>query len=84
MHDLIPLNLLSAGQSGYVDQVTGLPDQVHRLEELGLRGGAPVEMVQAGRSCIIRLDGHKLCLRADEMLRVLVRRDPASRWGAAS
>ena len=63
MHDLIPLNLLSPGQWANVDAITGLPEQVHRLEELGLRSGATVEMVQSGRSCIIRLAGHKLCLR---------------------
>ncbi len=74
MHDLIPLNLLSPGQCANVGAVTGLPEQVHRLEELGLRSGATVEMVQSGRSCIIRLAGHKLCLRADELLQVLVRR----------
>lgn len=74
MYDLIPLNMLAAGQTAAVGQVTGLPEQVHRLEELGLRGGATIEMVQNGRSCIIRLAGQKLCLRADELLRILVRR----------
>jgi Fe2+ transport system protein FeoA len=74
LHELIPLNLLAPGQSANVDRITGLPEQVHRLEELGLRGGATIQMVQSGRSCIIRLAGQKLCLRADELLRVLVRR----------
>ncbi len=74
VHELVPLNLLSAGQLALVDQVLGQPDVVHRLEELGLRGGAAVEMVQAGSPCIIRLSGNKLCLRADELVRVLVRR----------
>ncbi len=74
MHDLIPLNLLTPGQSAHVSQVTGRPEQVHRLEELGLRGGATIEMVQTGSPCIIRLAGQKLCFRADELLRVLVRR----------
>ena len=75
MHDLIPLNLLAPGQSADVGQILGQPDQVHRLEELGLRGGAKVEMVQSGSPCIIRLAGHKLCFRSgDDMLRVLVRR----------
>ena len=74
MHDLIPLSLLTSGQSAHVDKITGRPDQVHRLEELGLRGGAAIEMVQSGSPCIIRLAGQKLCFRADELLRVLVRR----------
>jgi ferrous iron transport protein A len=78
MHDLIPLHMLAAGQSADVRQVSGRPDQVHRLEELGLRCGAQIEMVQNGTPCIIRLAGQKLCFRADELLRVLVRRGAAS------
>ncbi len=73
MDELIPLHLLQSGRTASVGQLVGLPDQVHRLEELGFRGGAPIEMVQAGSPCIIRLAGHKLCFRADELLRVLVR-----------
>lgn len=78
MHDLIPLNLLNPGQSADVGQVTGHPEQVHRLEELGIRGGATIEMVQSGSPCIIRLAGRKLCFRTDELLRVLVRRGVAT------
>ncbi len=78
MHDLVPLHLLSPGQSASVGHVSGRPDQVHRLEELGLRGGATVEMVQRGSPCVIRLAGKKLCFRADELLRVLVRCGVAS------
>ncbi len=75
MNELIPLNLLSPGQSADVGQVVGMPEHVQRLEELGLRGGAKVEMIQSGSPCIIRLAGHKLCFRSDdEMLRILVRR----------
>ncbi len=73
MNELIPLNMLHAGCTAFIGQVTGRPEQIHRLEELGLRGGAAVEMVQPGSPCIIRLAGHKLCFRADELLRVLVR-----------
>jgi ferrous iron transport protein A len=73
MNDLIPLNLLKTGCTALVGQILGRPEQVHRLEELGLRGGASVEMLQPGSPCIIRLAGHKLCFRADELLSVLVR-----------
>lgn len=73
MHDLIPLNLLSPGQSAQVGLVAGLPEAVHRLEELGVRHGAKVEMLQTGNPCIIRLEGAKLCFRGDELIQVLVR-----------
>jgi Fe2+ transport system protein FeoA len=78
VHELVPLHLLAAGQSADVSQITGRPDQIHRLEALGLRDGATVEMVQSGSPCIIRLAGQKLCFRADEMVHVLVRRGVAS------
>ena len=74
MHELMPLNLLSPGQRASVGQVLGQPEQVQRLKELGLRDGATIEMVQTGSPCIVRLSGQKLCFRADELLRVLVRR----------
>jgi len=72
MHDLIPLSQLAVGRKAAVGAVLGLPDAVHRLEELGLRQGAVVEMIQGGSPCIVRLSGNKLCFRADELLSVLV------------
>lgn len=73
MDESIPLEMLSPGQTGIVEEVIGLPQEVLRLEELGLRAGQPVEMIQAGRPCIVRLAGHKLCFRDGEALGVLVR-----------
>ena len=72
MHDLIPLSQLRTGHKASVGAVLGLPDLVHRLEELGLRPGTVVEMVQDGSPCIVRLGAGKLCLRADDLLSVLV------------
>jgi Fe2+ transport system protein FeoA len=71
--DLLPLSELDAGQSAEIAQLLGRPDEVHRLEELGLRQGAMIEMVQPGVPCIIRVAGAKLCFRASEMFSVLVR-----------
>lgn len=70
---IIPLHLLTAGQLARVDQLVGDVEQVHRLEELGLRSGATIEMVQTGIPCIIKLAGHKLCFRNSEACNVLVR-----------
>jgi len=78
MHDLIPLAQLPAGARAAVDCVLGRPDDVHRLEELGLRAGTAVEMVQPGTPCIVRLAGHKLGIRADDLLSVLVRPEARS------
>lgn len=68
----MPINLLRRGEVAEVSHVLGSPDQVRRLEELGLRGGAHLEIVQDGSPCIVRVGGAKLCVRQDEILRILV------------
>lgn len=68
----IPLHRLPPGKTARVHRVCGRPDRVHRLAEFGLRDGALVRMFRAGNPCIIHLDGHKVCFRAEECLEVLV------------
>ena len=72
MDDLIPLSTLVPGQSAQVCAVLGRSDQIRRLGELGLRDGAQLVMVRHGKPCIVRLGDSKLCLRDDELLRVMV------------
>lgn len=76
--DLIPLHLLRAGQSAEVAQLLGAPDEVHRLEELGLRRGVVVQMLQPGTPCIICLAGHRLCFRNGDLFGVMVREEHAA------
>lgn len=73
MNDTLPLPLLASGQRGRIEQLLGRPEDVHRLEELGMRVGRPVEVVQGGRTCIVKLDGTRLAIRDHEGLQVLVR-----------
>lgn len=73
MNDLLPLNLLVRGQSALVEQLVGDVNQVHRLEELGLRAGVEVEMVEPGVPCIVRISDHKLCIRDADLFNVIVR-----------
>jgi Fe2+ transport system protein FeoA len=73
MPDLIPLSALRCGQVAEIGQLLGIPEQIRRLEELGLRAGARLEMIRSGVPCIIRVDGGKLCFRNDDSLCVLVR-----------
>jgi ferrous iron transport protein A len=68
----IPLRRLPAGHRARIVEIVGPADHVHRLEEFGLRGGTKIEMFRAGSPCIIRLAGNKVCLRADDLLNVLV------------
>ena len=72
MHCLIPLSALRPGQVAEVRQIVGRTEQVRRLEELGLRGGALLEVVRAGSPCIVRLGGSTLCIRNGELVSVMV------------
>ncbi len=78
MQQVIPLNRLKAGQSAEVSRVLGPVDHVHRLEELGFRRGITIQMFRPGNPCIVRLAGNKVCLRADNGLKVLVKQNGTS------
>ena len=69
---LIPLELLSAGEEGRIHNLEGSPDFVHRLEEMGLRVGATVRMVQPGSPCILAIGHHRFSVRIDDTATVLV------------
>jgi ferrous iron transport protein A len=73
MPEILPLHLLPTGQSARIDQLVGGTDEVHRLQELGMRIGTDVEMLQRGTPCIIRLNGARLAFRQHDNCRVLVR-----------
>jgi len=74
---IVPLSDLTAGQAAYVEQILGHVDDVHRLHEFGLRDGTEIQMFRPGNPCIIRMAGNKICLRADQLLNVLVRPMPS-------
>jgi Fe2+ transport system protein FeoA len=71
--NVIPLHFLSRGEVAEIDQLVGRVDEVHRLEELGLRSGVVVEMLQPGTPCIVGLAGHRLCFRQNDAVGILVR-----------
>lgn len=73
MSELVPLKLLRPGETAGVGEVLGSTEDVRRLEELGLRKGTQIQMVQPGSPCIIRVGRQRLCFRADELTSVLVR-----------
>lgn len=69
---IVPLQQLSARRSARIAEISGPADHVHRLAEFGLRDGVKIEMFRPGNPCIIRMGGGKICLRADDSLRVMV------------
>lgn len=72
MPDLVPITALLPGERAEVRQLVGQPEQVRRLEELGVRSGVSLEMVQSGTPCIVRVGNARLCFRDGEMCSVLV------------
>jgi len=69
---LIPLSCLRAGNRAPIVEIAGQSEQVHRLKELGFRRGVQLEMVREGTPCIVRLQGHTLCIRGNDLLNVFV------------
>jgi Fe2+ transport system protein FeoA len=78
LQPLVPLAALLGGESGVVEEVLGQAADVLRLQELGIRTGQTVEVLQAGSPCIVRIAGNKLCFREGEACEVLVRLGPSS------
>ena len=74
---LIPLSMLAAGDTAVVQSVVGSTELVRHLAEIGVHAGALLEMMRAGSTCILRVDGTKICVRGDELLQVLVTPLPA-------
>jgi Fe2+ transport system protein FeoA len=68
----IPLHMLKVGERATVLDLIGQPEDVHRLEEMGLRAGQPIVMLVPGQSCVVRLGEHRLALRPDPATSILV------------
>lgn len=69
---LIPLELMQSGEAGCIHDVNGAADVVHRLSEMGLATGTPVKMVRPGSPCILASGEHRLSVRVDSSLSILV------------
>jgi Fe2+ transport system protein FeoA len=72
MLDAIPLTMLRCGEVANIQQLVGAPETVRRLNELGIRSGALIEIIRGGSPCILRVEGSTICFREDEQVRVLV------------
>ena len=75
MSQILPMQLLTPGETGCVLEVDGEQNMVRRLDEMGLRSGVEVRMVQPGRPCIIAFDHQRLSFRGEDEAVVLVEVD---------
>lgn len=72
LHNLMPLDCLRRDECAEVAEVSGEPNWVCRLAELGLRVGCRLRMLQPGCPCLVQVEGGRLSLRS-EGLQILVR-----------
>lgn len=72
MTQVLPLEMLNAGEHGRIADLDGRADFVHRLEEMGLRTGVNVEMVRPGAPCILGVNQHRLSFRPEPSTTILV------------
>ena len=71
--DLLPLELLHAGQWADVADVAGEPGWVSRLAEMGVRIGSRLRVLQAGSPCLLQVGDCRLSLRGDLAMQIMVR-----------
>jgi ferrous iron transport protein A len=73
---IVPLEMLRAGEQGRISEIDGQAEFVHRLEEMGLRPGVSIRMLRPGSPCILDLNHQRLSFRADELASVFVELNP--------
>jgi ferrous iron transport protein A len=69
---VLPLELLTAGENGVVVEIDGAPELVVRLEEMGLHIGVRVCIIQAGSPCILEINHQRYSMRFDDSVTVFV------------
>ncbi|MBI3863590.1 MAG: FeoA domain-containing protein [Planctomycetia bacterium] len=69
------MQYLSPGETGCIMEIDGDNGLIRRLDEMGLRTGVEVRMVQPGTPCIVALNHQRLSFRGEEDAVVLVEVD---------
>jgi Fe2+ transport system protein FeoA len=70
---VLPLELVNSNEWADVAEVTGEPDWVGRMAELGVRAGTRLKILQAGSPCLFQVGNSRLSLRGDLAMRIFVR-----------
>lgn len=71
-HMLLPLEALGTGDWADVADVSGEPQWVGRLGELGIRVGSRLQVLQSGCPCLVKIGGSRLSLRGADSGQILV------------
>lgn len=75
MSQILPMQFLTPGESGCILEIEGEQHLIRRLDEMGLRTGVEVRMVQPGKPCIVALHHQRLSFRGEGEATVLVEVD---------
>ncbi|MFN7731581.1 MAG: FeoA domain-containing protein [Pirellula sp.] len=68
----VPVEYLSPESEGIVVELAGDAPHVHRLEELGIQRGCRIRMLCPGETCLLAIEGKKMCLRLSGDTDILV------------
>jgi Fe2+ transport system protein FeoA len=67
-----PVEYLPREEEGVIVEIVGEEPSVHRLEEMGVCCGCRIRMVSPGETCLVAIDGKRMCLRLREVAEILV------------
>jgi Fe2+ transport system protein FeoA len=70
---MIPIEMMVSGQLAEIVDVSGSPEAVCRLNEIGLSAGACIQIVRSGMPCILSLGGRRISFRGENSAAILVR-----------
>lgn len=68
----VNLQELKPGETGEIKSLVGTEHDLSRLTALGLRQGARVRVLRAGRTCIVEVDESRICVRTAKGTRIMV------------
>ncbi|GAB4142087.1 MAG: hypothetical protein Tsb009_12170 [Planctomycetaceae bacterium] len=75
VQQILPLEFLQAGETGWIAEVDGDEEFINRLAEMGCRQGTRIRMIRPGTPCIIAVENHRLSFRGDDAALIFVAKD---------
>lgn len=74
--EVLPLELLHAGDTGDIADIDGEPSWITRMAELGVRIGSRLRVVQPGSPCLFQVGESRFSVRGECAMRIFVRTIP--------
>lgn len=68
----LPIEYFPREEEGVIVEILGDGPSVHRLAEMGVCRGCRIRMLSPGETCVVSIDGKRMCLRLMEVAEILV------------